>query len=65
MIKKKFKLVYEKDGILKGSNTGIPADTDTDLIERAVLEGSKPVPAPGPGDELTPEAQEELIGGEY
>ena len=50
MAKKKFKLVYEKDGFLKGSNTGIPADADADLIEIAVLEGSKPVPpAPAPG----------------
>lgn len=47
---KKFKLVYEDKGIIKGSYTGIPADGDEALIERAILEGSKPVPpAPEPG----------------
>lgn len=47
---KKFKLVYEDSGIIKGSYSGIPAKSDEALIERAVLEGTKPVPpAPAPG----------------
>lgn len=46
---KQFKLVYEKDGIVKGNYEGVPAGKDAPLIERAVLEGKKPVtPAPVP-----------------
>ena len=46
---KKFRLVYEKDGVIRGSYSGIATDNDVELIERAVLEGSKPAPAPTPG----------------
>ena len=46
---KQFKLVYENAGELKGSYTGIPADDDTDVIKRAVLEGKEdPAPTPEP-----------------
>ena len=43
---KKFKLVYEDNGVIKGSYSGIPAKSDASLIERSVLEGSKPAPTP-------------------
>ena len=38
---KQYKLVYEKEGELKGSYSGIPANDDTDVIKRAVLEGKE------------------------
>ena len=61
---KKFKLVYEDNGIIKGSYTGIPAKSDEALIERAVLEGTKPVPpAPEPGP--TPEEPIEVSIDEF
>ena len=48
-MEKKFKLVYENGGQIKGSYSGIKGKNDADLIERAVLEGSKkPAPTPGP-----------------
>jgi len=50
---KKFNLVYDNKGTIKGSYSGIPGDGDISLIEREVLEGSKPVPptpAPTPAD---------------
>ena len=45
---KAYKLVYEDQGVLKGSYSGIPSKEDAPLIERAVLEGKKPAPAPTP-----------------
>ena len=47
---KKFKLVYDQKGDLKGSYTGIPSTNDPVLIERAVLDGEK-APAPKPAGE--------------
>ena len=47
--KKQFSLVYEDNGVLKGSYSGIPSKNDTALIERAILEGTKPAPQPVPG----------------
>ena len=47
---KKFKLVYDQKGTLKGSYTGIPGDKDPVLIERAILEGEK-APDPKPAGE--------------
>lgn len=46
---KKFNLVYDSKGTLKGSYSGVPGKDDVSLIERAVLEGSKPQPEPTPG----------------
>lgn len=44
---KKFKLVYEKQGTLTGSYSGIPANDDVALIDRAVLDGEEePAPVP-------------------
>lgn len=50
--KERYKLVYENSGMIRGSRTGIPAEQDVDIIERAVLEGLKdPTPMPpGPVD---------------
>ena len=48
---KKFKLVYDKEGTLTGSYSGIPANDDVELIERAVLDGSKD-PEPEPIDPI-------------
>lgn len=45
---KKFKLVYESEGYLKGSYSGIPSKNDEKIVERAVLEGSKSQPEPTP-----------------
>jgi len=57
---KKFKLVYEDNGIIKGSYSGIPSKKDEALIERAVLEGTKPVP-PAPGPSPEPEVDNEKV----
>lgn len=57
---KRFKLVYEDNGMIKGSYSGIPSKGDVNLIERATLEGTKPVP-PAPEPEPTPE---ELVDNE-
>jgi len=46
---KKFNLVYDSKGTLKGSYSGIPGKDDVSLIERAVLDGSKPAPSPSGG----------------
>ena len=46
MADKKFKLVYEKEGELKGSYSGIPANDDADVIKRTVLEGKEDPVAP-------------------
>ena len=46
---KQYKLVYEKEGELKGSYSGIPANDDNDVIKRTVLEG-KEEPTPEPVD---------------
>jgi len=57
---KKFKLVYEDNGVIKGSYSGIPGKEDVSLIEREVLEGTKPVqPAPEPTPE--PEYDNEKV----
>jgi len=45
---KQFKLVYENEGELKGSYSGIPNSKDGNLIEREALEGKKPVTPPTP-----------------
>jgi len=37
----RYKLIYEKNGSIYGSHTGIPNENDVLLIERAVLEGLK------------------------
>ena len=59
---KKFKLVYEDNGVIKGSYSGIPSKDDVSLIERAVLDGSKPIPpAPQPGPTPEPEIDTSLI----
>ena len=43
---KKFKLVYDKQGVITGSYSGIPANTDVALIDRDVLDGKEePTPA--------------------
>ena len=57
---KKFKLVYEQNGTIKGSYTGLPEKDDVDLIERAVLEGTKPVPSPTPGPGPAPVGNKEI-----
>lgn len=38
---KQYKLVYEKEGELKGSYSGIPANNDADVIKRTILEGKE------------------------
>jgi len=45
---KKYKLVYEDQGVIKGSYSGIPSKDDAELIPRDVLEGKKPAPKPQP-----------------
>jgi len=45
---KKFKLVYEDNGTIKGSYSGIPSKNDPELIDRAALEGLEPAPVPEP-----------------
>ena len=55
---KKFKVVYEDNGIIKGSYSGIPGKADQELIEKAVLEGSKSAPAPQPAPTGTIEITE-------
>ena len=52
MADKKFKLVYEKEGELKGSYSGIPANDDADVIKRAVLEGKEDPVTPTDPTEL-------------
>lgn len=47
---KKFKLVYDQKGDIKGSYTGIPNADDPIIIERATLDGEK-APAPKPAGE--------------
>jgi len=48
---KKFKLVYEEKGGIKGSYSGFPGKEDTYLIEKEVLEGTKePSPTPSPDE---------------
>lgn len=37
----KFKLVYEKDGMIKGSQSNIPTEADTDIVTREALEECK------------------------
>jgi hypothetical protein len=49
--KKKFKLVYLKNGTLSGSYSGIPSKDDVELIKRSVLEGEE-LPDPKPEGEI-------------
>ena len=46
--KKKFKLVYDKQGTITGSYTGIPADGDVALIDKEVLSGEEEYKPVGP-----------------
>ena len=47
MANKKFKLVYDNQGTITGSYSGIPANDDVALIEKTVLEGEEePTPVP-------------------
>ena len=68
---KQYKLVYEKEGELKGSYSGVPTANDADVIERAVLEGKEdPTPVdptalyhklvPLDFDEVTPSGTEKV-----
>lgn len=51
---KKFKLVYEKQGTITGSYSGIPANDDVALIDKAVLDGEEePAPVPTGTLEIT------------
>lgn len=65
---KKFKLVYNKDGVITGSYSGIPGSEDVELIERAVLDGSKepsPEPEPEPAEEITLEEFKAMLESLY
>ena len=51
---KKFKLVYDNQGTITGSYSGIPANDDVALIDRAVLDGEEePAPVPAGTLEIT------------
>ena len=66
-MKKQYRLVYLKNGMLYGSIKEVPTDNDDPLIERAVLEGLKEPsfnPKTGEADKLTEEAQDNLLSEE-
>ena len=62
-MKKQYRLVYLKNGMLYGSVKTVPTDNDDPLIKRAVLEGLEESgfnPKTGEADKLTEEAQDNL-----
>jgi hypothetical protein len=66
-MKKQYRLIYLKNGMLYGSVKTVPTDKDEPLIERAVLEGFKEPsfnPKTGEADKLTEEAQDNLLSEE-
>jgi len=65
---KPYKLIYEEDGLIKGSYDKFSHPDDVVIVERALIEGKKaPVPVDPEGtpateaQTLTPEVQQQLM----